>query len=365
MCKIAAQACDYDTRIALSARYKSRGVDNAKIAGLLRVDASSVSRYLKQAEKNAWIQQLIHLQLREELPRAVRSTVRDLDLEDDLYHYFSEAQSGTRPLASIRRSAFVVVKGAGDASGSDPDGAMMAAEGGRLLLDLLAQGEMEKPTTLGSARSRSTGLEVSFLARMSLPELPNLEVIPLQGGVGRGVAPEIGSQYLDLLAEKFRILFKSRRSSPIITLPAFIGSATAAVKDAGPRAIWRFTEDDPSFQCADEALKRLDLALIGIGALEDGAWALISGYLAGAEMAALKIEGVSGDVVCRFFRDRVEMPIEGWEMQTRDTETIRGANLRAIGISLGALRERVRAGARVVAVAWGGAVRKRPRSVQR
>ena len=83
MRKIAAQAYAYDTKIALSAHYKRRGVDNAKIASLLRVGASSVSRCLKQAQKNAWLQQLIHLQLPEELSRAVRSTVRDLDPVDD------------------------------------------------------------------------------------------------------------------------------------------------------------------------------------------------------------------------------------------------------------------------------------------
>ena len=40
-------------------------------------------------------------------------------------------------------------------------------------------------------------------------------------------------------------------------------------------------------------------------------------------------------------------------MRSRDTETIRQTNLRAIGISLAMLRARVRAGARVLAIAGG------------
>jgi DNA-binding transcriptional regulator LsrR (DeoR family) len=190
---------------------------------------------------------------------------------------------------------------------------------------------------------------------MSLPELPNLVVVAMQGGVGRSVSSDVGSQYPDILAERLSMLFRSRSAPVGITLPAYIGSPTASSIDhAGLKAIWRFIESDASFQHAVSHHKRLDLALVGVGGFEPGAWALSSGYLPDATVAAaLRTAGVVGDIACRFYRGRLEPPIEGWGGRSGDCEIIRQTNLRAIGISLATLRARVLAGARVVTVAGG------------
>ena len=66
----------FDSKIALSAYYKGRGLSNAEIATLLRVDVSSVSRYLKQAIEKRWLHQTLQLRLPRALDREVRATVR-------------------------------------------------------------------------------------------------------------------------------------------------------------------------------------------------------------------------------------------------------------------------------------------------
>ena len=362
-----------DNKIALSAYYKGRGLSNADIAVLLRVDASSVSRYLKQAEQNKWLQQKLQLRLPRELDRVVQATVRAVELEEALFQLFSEAAGRGTLGPKVRREGFVVVRAPRDPNRDGKEArqenpptqarvldelgmAMMCIEGGRLLLDLLSQRERDQPTILGVTWGRSTGGVVSCLGEMSLPELPNLVVVALQGGVGRGLSPDVGSQYYpDILAERLSLLFRSRTIPVRITLPAYILAATAAeVKDAGLRAIWKFIESDGSFQQAVLCHKRLDVALIGVGGFESQAWALSSGYLPDANAAAALIEeGAVGDIACRFFRDRPEPPIEGWDASSGGSEAIRRTNLRAVGVSLASLRARVGAGARVIAVAGG------------
>jgi DNA-binding transcriptional regulator LsrR (DeoR family) len=354
-----------DNKIALSAYYKGKGLSNADIALLLRVDASSVSRYLKQAEENKWLRQKVLLSLPRELDRSVQATVRDVGLEEDLFQFFSAKASQGASTSRIRREGFVVVRPPrrSDAGARTHTGvlhelcmAMMGIEGGRLLVDLLLQGERDQPTTLGVTWGRSTGRVVSCLGEMSLPELPNLVVVALQGGVGRSLSSDAGSQYYpDILAERLSLLFGSRSAPIRITLPAYISAVTAAeVKEEGLKAIWKFIEGDYSFQQAALHYKRLDLALIGLGGFERQAWARSSSYLADANsVAALIEEGAVGDIACRFFRGHSEPPIEGWDERSGETEAIRRTNLRAIGISLASLHARVRAGARVIAVAGG------------
>jgi hypothetical protein len=53
----------------------------------------------------------------------------------------------------------------------------------------------------------------------------------------------------------------------------------------------------------------------------------------------LKGQSVCRDIACRFLRDRLEQPIEGWDERSEETEVIRHTNLRAIGIPLAALGE--------------------------
>ena len=359
----------FENKIALSAYYKSLGLSNAAIATLLRVDASSVSRYLRQAEEEAWLQYNLQLHLPRELDRAARATVREMDLEESLFNLFAARGTPSR----LRRDGFVVVRtGVEERHGKkggcttrsktsapeidDLHLAMMSIEAGRLLLDLLARRDVRRSTILGTTWGRSTGGVIASLAKMSLPELTELLVVPLQGGVGRTASSDVSSQYYpDILAERLSLLFHSRRQPALITLPAYIAAQAAKqVGEAGLKAIWRFIENDTSFQRATEAHQHLDIALIGVGGLEKGAWAVSSGYLGDAAIVnALKKEGAQGDIVCRFFRDGPENPIEGWSPHSAPTETIRQTNLRAIGISLSTLAARIKAGTRVLAVAGG------------
>ena len=93
--------------------------------------------------------------------------------------------------------------------------------------------------------------------------------------------------------------------------------------------------------------------MVGVGGFESGAWAVTSGYLSAADVKDLKRAGAVGDIVCRFFREAGESPIEGWAAASGGGGAIRAANLRAVGVSLATLAARVRAGARVLAVAGG------------
>jgi DNA-binding transcriptional regulator LsrR (DeoR family) len=363
----------FENKIALAAYYKGEGLNNAQISQLLRVDVSSVSRYLKQADENGWLRHKIDVRLPRELDRAVRAAVRAIQLEDDLFHLFFSGRHGATRNRFIRREGLVVVRRLPHASTAFAKTAravrtrknaeklqtmMMSIEGARLLLDLISTRKRNRPAVLGTTWGRGTGGVVECLAEMSLPQIHRLLVVPLQGGVGRSVSSDASSAYYpNILAERLSLLFGSRRAPALITQPAYIQAETAtAVKAEGLQAIWRFIEADHSFQQASAAYQKLDVALIGIGGLEQGAWAVTSGYLPNANVvSALREEGACGDIACRFFRDRAEDPIEGWGEQVPGAETIRQTNRRAIGIALSTLRDRVSAGARVLAIAGGNA----------
>ncbi len=360
---------DLDAKIAAAAYYKAGGVSNAGISALLRVDLSSVSRYLKYAEDNDWLAHKLDLHLPRELEREVLSTVRDVELEDKLFEFFTTG-SGGETATQVRRQGIVVVRG--ELAGPGPTesvrkparevppsedlaATMLNIEGARLLVDILAQFERSRPVVLGVTWGRRTGGVVSFLGDMTLPELPELRVVALQGGVGRGLAPERGGQnYSDVLAERIATLFRSGQAPARITLPAFIPSRLAReLGDEGLKAIWKFINSDQSFQTAASLHEQLDVGLVGVGGFESGAWAVTSGYLSAADVKDLKRAGAVGDIVCRFFREAGESPIEGWAAASGGGGAIRAANLRAVGVSLATLAARVRAGARVLAVAGG------------
>jgi DNA-binding transcriptional regulator LsrR (DeoR family) len=353
-----------DDKVALSAHYKSRGFSNAIIAKLLRVDASSVSRYLSQAEERGWLHQTVRTELPADLEHAVQSSTRAIELEERIFERLAQKKSAA---SHLRRGGIVIVKAPAGSRASRTSRkprqkaddslllSMLGVEGARLTLDLVSEYRPGEPLAMGIAWGRSTGAIVASLAGLKLPELPRLLVVPLQGGIGRSASPDGASKYYpNILADRLTRLFGARQPPALITLPAYItAKAAREVKQAGLEAIWKFVEHDPSFREASHAYERLNLAIVGIGGLEEGAWAISSGYIESpAIVAALKREGACGDIVCRFFRDRLEAPLEGWSAAA-DAETIRQTNLRAIGISLTTLRKRVAVGARVLAIAGG------------
>lgn len=362
---------DLDAKIAAAAYYKAHGVSNAGISVLLRADLSSVSRYLKHAEDCAWLAHKLDLHLPKELERKVLASARNVELEDKLFDFF--AGPGRVAATQIRRPGLVVVRGrlvgpgrtengsrkmVPEASSSDDlSVAMLSIEGARLLVDILSQRERGQSVVLGVTWGRQTGGVVSYLENIILPELPEVQVVALQGGVGRGLPPERGGQnYPDVLAERIATLFRCRQAPARITLPAFVPSRLAReLGDEGLKAIWKFIDSDQSFQTAASLHKQLDVGLVGVGAFEPGAWAVTSGYLSTADMKDLRRAGAVGDIVCRFFREAEEPLIEGWVAVSGGGDAIRAANLRAVGISLATLQARVRTGARVLAVAGGAA----------
>jgi DNA-binding transcriptional regulator LsrR (DeoR family) len=359
---------EIERRVALSAWWKAMGLRNAEIADLLRVDVSSVSRYLKQAEDSGWLSQQYSVNLPRELAEQVQPAARDPELEASLWGALS-GSPGAHPNAQrVGREGIVVVRklesgtarrrDQADAWKSEPMlMSRMAIEGARLLLDRLGQRERCESTTLGITWGRSVGQLVECLSNMVLPEFPNVSIVSLQGGVGRGhvAAPFMAPYYPDTLAERLRLLLHATNPPSLITMPGYVRRETAsAVGHGGMEAIWRFIEDDVSFQQAVEAHRRLDVAVVGVGGFEPGAWALRSGHVTDQEMVTeLLSEGARGDIACRVYRDGPEEPIEGPGRGACGTPAILGMNHRAIGISLTDLRSRVEAGARVIAVGGG------------
>ncbi len=353
---------DLDARIALTVYYRSQGLAYSAIARLLRVDASSISRYIKQAEDRSWAKRTVRMQLPPDMLQIVRKSMRSPGLEDSLREAFADdARSALRPEGVIVVRTDKVIPGDEDAQ-QDRNFVrrLLAIEGSGLLTDVLSQRAGPNRTTLGIAWGRSTGAVVSQLKEIALPEVPNLEAVPLQGGMGQVADDAHGQFYPDVLAHELSALFKASRPAQSLSLPAYIDPDLAQeLGEAGLNTIWRFFEKDLSYRRLREAYADLDVGLIGVGGLEPGAWATGSGYLPNADLVKeLRNEGAIGDIACRFYRDAVEDPIE--QEDGLDTPCIHLTNRRAIGISLTQLRERVAAGARIIAVAGSESGAKGP-----
>src|SRR5207244_12849439 len=145
--------------------------NNVQIANLLPVDASSVSRYLKQAEESGWLQQKVQVRLPRDLERAAQATVRALKTEDALFQLFSRTRGSSAPELAFQRENFIVVKPADDGvearktarmkerrtRGEELDTVgltMRGIEGARLLIDVLSAGQRAESTVLGIAWGR-------------------------------------------------------------------------------------------------------------------------------------------------------------------------------------------------------------------
>ena len=347
---------DLDTRIAMTVYYLGQGLPYTEIARLLRVDPSSISRYIKQAEDRSWVRRAIQIQLPPDVLEQVENFLRVPELETRLRDAYAEDRQ-----SALQPGGVVVVRAEGGTPAGDNSTehrsrvrTLLAIEAARLLVDLLVERAGSDRTTLGIAWGRSTGAVVSQLKQAALPELKHLETVPLQGGVGQVVDDAHGQFYPDVLAQELSTLFKTARPAQNLNLPAFIDPEVAReLGEDGLKTIWRFIEAEPSYRRVNKAYESLNIGLIGIGGLESDAWATGSGYLPDADLVKeLKKEGAIGDIACRFYRNVVEDPIE--KEETIATPCIHLTNQRAIGISLTQLRERVAAGARIVAIAGSG-----------
>lgn len=338
---------ELDDRVALAANYKQRwGLKNAAIADILRVDISSVSRYLAQAERNRWLVPRFELCLPPEQQKTVREQMRNPELECAIRRAFEK---------SVSQHSLNEVVVASDQAPSAID--VIGVLGGELLIDVVSAARDFK--VLGVAWGRTTHAMTSALLRLSPIELPKLEIVPLQGGLGLAQRDsDQGLYFADTLAQKMADFFQTESPPHRMPLPAYVDAKTCSgCSDEGFESILSFIQGTQSFQHIRSLYETLDVALVGIGGFEPDAWVLRSGFLSSIDDAtALSSAGVCGDIVCRFYRDIPEDPIESMEQLNESDRAHRlllQVNRRAIGISLRQLKERALSGARVIGLAGG------------
>jgi DNA-binding transcriptional regulator LsrR (DeoR family) len=361
-----------DLRIAFAAYYKYHQISNADIAKVLRVDVSSVSRYITQAKEKDWLEERLILNLPKEEAQKIAKMIRCPKLEAQLYALFSSSQENEKKHRGCLYEQGIVVVGAIEdvethLSKQDINQIYLSrigVEGAKLLLDVLSRRVAQRQVTLGVAWGRTTNAVVNALKNLSVAEFPKLLAIPLQGGIGMAFdQSENVSCYADVLAKEISDIFATSSPSIRISVPAYIDYQTAdEVGDDGLEGILKFIKRDKSFRRAEEAYNNLDIGIVGIGALEAEAWAFKTEYLVSKEeISALQKAGVCGDIVCRFYRDVVEDPVDTRAdldtATTTEERTIRNTlyktNRRAIGISLRQIRQRISSGARIIGVAGG------------
>lgn len=341
---------ELDERVALAAYYKQRmRLSNATIARILRVDVSSVSRYLSQAERNRWLVPRFDLRLPTRHLQMSRARSRNPGLEQAVQNAFEQA-------VPHRSMCEVIVAEALDAPLVDTLGVLA----GELLVDVLSN---RSPKVLGIAWGRTTHAATSAISRMSPIELPSLRVVPLQGGLSSVQAePHQGIYLADTMAQSLANCFQTESPPQRLPFPAYVDAATAGTcTEVGLEAISSFIRGSESYQEIRSLYAKLDAALVGIGGFEPDAWALKSGFLPDPQaVSELQKVGVCGDIVCRFYRDIEEAPSEdsiedaGSPVESDPAcRLLLQVNRRAIGISLRQLRERVSSGARVIGLAGG------------
>ncbi len=336
---------DLEHRVALAAYYRQRlGLANAEIASILRVDVSSVSRYLSQAERNHWLVPRLELRLPPHL-KMIHEQIRDPALEHAVRRAFEHA-------VPHRSMGEVIVAESHEASVIDAIGVLA----GELLVDVLSGKRTSK--VLGIAWGRTTYAMTKTILEMSPIEVPSLKVIPMQGGLG--FAPDQGVYFADTMAQKLAAFFQTESPPQRLHLPAYVDAATARdCTEDGLDAISSFIQGSPSYQDIRSLYEELDIAVVGIGGLEPDAWALRSGFLPDADaVRELQDAGVCGDIVCRFYRDVEEDAVEDPHLEQLDEadpsrRQLLQVNRRAIGISLRQLKERAWSGARVIGLAGG------------
>ena len=362
----------YDLRIALAAYYKYHHISNADIAKVLRVDVSSVSRYITQAKDKDWLEEKLILNLPEEYIQKIEGMIRCPELEDKLFSLFASSQENERKHRGCLHKQGIVVVGTIEGIEThlpqqDINQIYMSRiglEGAKLLLDVLSRHVNQRQTILGVAWGRTTNAVVNALKNLSVAEFPQLLVIPLQGGVGMALdQSENVSCYADVLAQEISEIFATPSPPIRISVPAYIDYQTAdEVGEDGLEGILKFIKRDQSFRRVEEAYNNLDIGIVGIGALETEAWAFTTEYLVSKEeISALQKAGVCGDIVCRFYRDVVEDPVDTRSdldiVTTAEEQVIKNTlyktNSRAIGISLRQIRQRISSGARIIGVAGG------------
>ena len=240
-----------DVLAHIATRYYLRADPQVEIARDLGVDPSTVSRYLKQARDRG----IVHVDIRP--PRR-----EDLELG--------------REVAVRYGLARVVVSHAAE---DDPTGERaLAASAARYIEGLLRNG-----MRLGISWGRTLATTINDLWPGAVR---GLQVAQLAGGVAD---PMPGIQGHDLVRRMAELYPGSTVS--YLHAPAIVGSGETAAALLGDRTI----------QAALDVARHSELALVGIGQMEEGSTLFRGGHVAAEDWAVLVAEGATGNTNTCFF----------------------------------------------------------------
>jgi DNA-binding transcriptional regulator LsrR (DeoR family) len=235
--------------------YHQRGLNQARIAGQLRMSQARVSRLLQLAAKEGIVRTTVHV------PAGMFT-----EIEDALEQRYGVSQ--------------VVVVDAGQAGDGDVVPALGASTAA-FLEETLPSCEV-----LGIS-SWSETLLAAVEAMHPLPRGATKHVVQVLGGIG---SPD-SQRYATRLAERLALLAHAR---PVFLLgPGVVASASAR------QALLR----DPHFAGTLAFYDHLSMVLVGIGSLEAPSRVLRDnvGIIGDADQQRLRALGAVGDICMRFF----------------------------------------------------------------
>lgn len=239
-----------DVLMDLAKRFYVDGQSQIAIARSVGMDPSTVSRYLKRARDEG----IVHVQIR----RPLRT---DEELERDLAATFR-----------LKRAVIAAVGGDRDPTTAT---ATAAAE--------YVSSQLSNRMRLGLSWGRMLSAVIHAMTPGSVAEL---EIALLHGGVGSAGAGIQGhelARYLSSLHSGSRVHY--------LHAPLLVDSPD--IKEAMLR--------DGSIKAALDAAAKVELAVVGIGALDEGAPLVRYGHISARDRRALLAAGAVGDVATRFF----------------------------------------------------------------
>lgn len=235
----------------LATRFYVKGETQVEIARSTGLDASTVSRHLKRARDEG----IVHVQIRR--PRSL-----------------SEALGRDLAVAFGLKRAVVV-------SEDDADGDVHASVA-RAAADYVS-GQLANGMRVGISWGRMLSAAIHTMPGGRVTEL---EIALLHGGVGSAGAGIQGH-------ELARHLASIHPGSSVHYLHAPVLVDSADIKAAMVR--------DGSIKAALAAVADVELALVGIGALDESAPLIRFGHITRADRRALLAAGAVGDMATRFF----------------------------------------------------------------
>jgi deoxyribonucleoside regulator len=276
-----------DLLMEVATRYYLRADSQIRIARDLGLDPSTVSRYLKRARDDG----IVHVEIRR--PRSV-----DADLGRDIARRFG-------------LSRVVVAPSSGD--DDDPQRVLAATAAG------FVEGLLRNGLRFGVSWGETLAMVIAHLRPGSVSDLA---IAQLAGGVED---PNPGIQGHELVRRVADLYPDSRVQ--YLHAPAIVETDATGEALLGDRIV----------QAALEAARGSQLALVGIGQMDDTATLVRGGHISSGDWARLVAAGAAGNINTCFFDEA--------------GDAIPDLRLRTIAISL----EELRAVDTVVAVAAGTA----------